>query len=170
MTILIRRTEPTDAEGLQAVMTNKNAYTETLQLPNPSLAMWQKRLANIPDHVHPFVAVCDNEIVGHIWLTVALNPRRQHTAEIGMAVADNFHGQGIGTKLMQTAVTLADNWLNLQRLELTVYTDNKKAIGLYQKFGFEIEGEHKKFAFRNGEFVNAYAMARLKPLNQLNTF
>ncbi len=38
---------------------------------------------------------------------------------------------------------LADNWLNLQRLELTVYSDNAAAIALYRKFGFEQEGCHR---------------------------
>lgn len=59
-------------------------------------------------------------------------------------------------------IDLADNWLNLYRLEMTVYTDNDKAIKLYQKFGFNIEGEAVNFAFRNGQFVNAYYMARIK--------
>lgn len=158
----IRRSEPTDAQGLQSLYAGIHAHIQTLQLPNPSLTMWQKRLANIPDNVHSFVALIDDKIVGNIALTVAVNPRRRHTGEIVMAVADNFHGQGIGTQLMKTVLDLADKWLNLTRLELTVYTDNDKAIGLYQKFGFIIEGEHKAFAFRNGQFVSAYSMARIK--------
>jgi putative acetyltransferase len=48
------------------------------------------------------------------------------------------------------------------RTELTVLTDNQRAISLYREFGFEIEGTLRKYAFRNGEFVDAYVMARLK--------
>ena len=55
----------------------------------------------------------------------------------------------------------ADNWLNLKRIEITVYVDNKRAIGLYKKFGFEVEGESKDYAFRNGKYVNAFHMARV---------
>lgn len=160
--LIIRRTEPSDIQGLQSLYQGNNAHAQTLQLPNPSLAMWQKRLSAIPDNVHSFVAVLDDEIVGNISLTIAINPRRRHSADIAMAVKDDYTGQGIGTKLMQTVIDLADNWLNLSRLELTVYTDNKNAIGLYQKLGFDIEGEAKNFAFRNGAFVNAYYMARIK--------
>ncbi|WP_346658261.1 hypothetical protein [Endozoicomonas sp. 4G] len=47
-------------------------------------------------------------------------------------------------------------------MELTVYIDNQAAIGLYKKFGFVIEGESVMYAFRNGEYVSAYHMARLK--------
>jgi L-phenylalanine/L-methionine N-acetyltransferase len=52
--------------------------------------------------------------------------------------------------------------LNLVRIELEVYTDNGPAIHLYKKFGFEIEGTHRMFAFRNGVYVDVYSMGRLK--------
>ncbi len=79
-----------------------------------------------------------------------------------MAVHDKCQGQGIGTALMEAAIELADKWLNLVRLELTVYTDNEPAIKLYQKFGFKIEGTLERYAFREGNYVNAYSMARIK--------
>lgn len=63
--------------------------------------------------------------------------------------------------MLSAAVDLADNWLNLKRLELTVYVDNDPAINLYKKFGFIIEGESALYAFRNGEYVSVYHMARL---------
>ena len=36
-------------------------------------------------------------------------------------------------------------------------------IALYKKFGFEVEGTHRRLAFRDGEYIDAYSMARLKP-------
>jgi L-phenylalanine/L-methionine N-acetyltransferase len=48
------------------------------------------------------------------------------------------------------------------RVELSVYTDNAAGIALYEKFGFEIEGTHHRYAFRNGEYVDAYSMARIR--------
>ena len=83
-------------------------------------------------------------------------------ASFGMGVKDNYSGLGIGSKLLSTIIDLVDNWLNLSRIELTVYTDNQAAIGLYKKFGFVIEGESAAFAYRNGEYVSAYHMARFK--------
>jgi putative acetyltransferase len=57
---------------------------------------------------------------------------------------------------------LADNWLNLRRLELEVYTDNEPAIRLYERFGFEREGTLRQHAFRAGRYVDSYLMARLR--------
>jgi putative acetyltransferase len=64
---------------------------------------------------------------------------------------------------MQALVDLADGWLNVFRLELTVFVDNKRAIALYRKFGFEVEGTHKAYALRGGEYVDALFMARIRP-------
>jgi L-phenylalanine/L-methionine N-acetyltransferase len=70
---------------------------------------------------------------------------------------------------MEAALDLADNWLDLTRVELSVYTDNAAAVALYKKFGFEIEGTRRRYAFRNGEYADAYSMARIKQPNSQNS-
>jgi putative acetyltransferase len=84
-------------------------------------------------------------------------------AAIGMSVRDDFQGQGVGTALLRAATDMADNWLNILRLELEVYTDNELAVRLYKKCGFVIEGTMTRYAYRDGQFVDVYAMARFKP-------
>jgi putative acetyltransferase len=85
-----------------------------------------------------------------------------------MAVRDDRQRRGVGTALMRAGIELADGWLNYQRLELTVYTDNLAALQLYRKFDFAIEGTCRAYAFRDGCFVDAYAMARLHPAFRLD--
>ncbi|WP_066801786.1 GNAT family N-acetyltransferase [Moraxella oblonga] len=166
MSIHIVRTEQKHSDGMQKLYSNPSVFAQTLHLPSQSNDNWKKWLSNIPDNVHSFVAIIQKDdtdiVVGNIALRIETNERRKHIGNFVIAVSDEFQGQGIGKALMTTIIDLADNWLNLKRVELTVYTDNDKAISLYQKFGFVIEGEHKAFAFRNGEFVSAYTMARIK--------
>jgi len=59
-------------------------------------------------------------------------------------------------------IDLADRWLNLTRLELTVYADNEPAIRLYRRAGFRVEGTLRRFAWRAGEYADALYMARLR--------
>lgn len=167
--IQVRHTEPRDIEAVKAIYAFPNAYAGTLQLPYPSGMTWEKRLTNIPDNVYSLVAEMDNVVVGNLGLVVEPNPRRRHCANFGMGVRDDYQGQGVGSALMTAILDLADNWLNLHRIELTVYTDNVGAIALYEKFGFVTEGELVDFAFRNGEYVNAYQMARLNPRSHRQT-
>ncbi len=79
-----------------------------------------------------------------------------------MGVASAWQSKGVGSKLLATALDIADNWMNLHRVELTVYVDNEAAQGLYRKFGFETEGRLRNYAVRDGLFVDALSMARLR--------
>jgi putative acetyltransferase len=133
-----------------------------LQLPFPSEQLWKERMEKPPEGLTHLVAVVDGTVVGQLGLFHAPRPRRRHTAHLGMAVHDEFHGKGVGTALMKAALDQADNWLNVMRVELTVFVDNEAAIALYKKCGFEIEGTHRKYGFRNGELCDTYSMARLR--------
>jgi len=163
MTITIRRVEPTDYEALHQIFTGPRAVWGTLQLPFPSLDTWRKWLAEPPEGKYGLVACHENEVVGQLDLHTTPRPRRKHAGQIGMAVRDDWQGKGVGTALLRTAVDLADNWFNLLRLELEVYTDNEPAVRLYKKLGFVVEGTFVHYGYRDGQYMDVYAMARLKP-------
>jgi putative acetyltransferase len=163
MELLIRHVEPNDLEAIRALYAEPNVVSGTLQVPFPSLELWRKRLSDLEPDARTLVAVADGAVVGHLGIHPAYRPRRAHAAALGMAVHDAWAGQGIGSVLLRHALALADNWLNLLRLELVVFVDNEAAIRLYRKHGFVIEGTHRAFALRKGAFVDAYAMARLHP-------
>ena len=162
MEIAVRRAGPSDAEAIWKCYTAPVAVRNTLQMPYRSLESVREQLAKYGEGDHILVAAIDDEVVGVIGLHTSSRPRVNHRGEIGMMVRDDWHGKGVGTAMMRAVIDLADKWLNLARIELTVFTDNQSAIALYRKFGFEIEGTHRKYAFRDGEFVDAYAMARIK--------
>ena len=107
------------------------------------------------------MAVIEGKVIGMIGLHREAD-RRAHAASIGMAVHDAYAGRGAGSALMAAVVDLADNWLQLKRLELSVYADNPPAIALYERFGFEREGLLRAYAWRGGAFVDAVTMARLR--------
>jgi putative acetyltransferase len=162
--ITIRRAQADDATALYRNFEGPGAYSGTLQLPYPSLEFWQKRLAAIPEGQHILVACAASDVVGHLTLnTFPQYPRRRHAADFGMAVRDEWAGKGVGSALLQAAVSLAEDWLQITRIELTVFVDNAAARALYKKFGFVEEGVLRNYAFRDGELVDAVAMARLRP-------
>lgn len=159
----IRSVEPNDYEALHQIYGRPKAIWGTLKLPYPSIESWRKGLMESVDGVFNLVACVDDEIVGHLGLhTFPNKARRRHVGQIGMAVRDDWHGRGAGSALMQAAVDLADRWLNLLRLELEVYTDNEAAVRLYKKFGFGMEGTLIGYGYRDGQYVDAYTMARLR--------
>ena len=128
----------------------------------PSKTLWRKRLADIPDNSHLLVAEVEGEIVGGLRLETMISKRWRHVASFGVSVESASQGKGVGRALITAALDLADNWLDIKRIEITAYTDNTGGIGLYKSLGFVIEGEMVDYAYRNGEYVNAYQMARIR--------
>ncbi len=160
--IHIRRAHPGDAEAVMATFSTPRAMAGTLQLPYPSVEMWRKRIADQGPEDFMLVAEVKGEVVGNLGLHPAGRARRRHAASVGMSVRDDMQGKGVGTALLRAAIDVADHWLNYTRIELTVYTDNVAAVTLYRNFGFVIEGTLRGFAYRNGRYVDAYTMARLR--------
>ena len=162
-TFTIRSTEPGDYPALQRIYASPRVIWGTLQLPFPSVEKWRKRIAEAEPGAYSLVACVADEIIGNADLFTAPNrPRRRHVGQVGMAVRDDWQGKGAGSALMQAALNLADNWLNLERIELEVYVDNEPAVRLYRKFGFTVEGTLIRYAYRDGQYVDVYAMARLR--------
>ena len=166
-TIQVRAREPRDVEAIAAIFACPGVIHGTLQLPFPSQELWRKRLSQHDDAHHALVATVAGEVVGNLGLTRLTRARRAHVGEIGMGVRDAWQGKGVGSALMEAALDLADNWLGLRRLELRVYVDNERAIALYRKFGFEVEGTHRAYSIRNGVYVDSYSMARIVPGPQI---
>lgn len=157
----IRAACPADAEGIATIANLPGFRAGTLRLPFQSVEDTRQWLEKPnPDAIN-LVAVLDGRIIGNAGLR-RHSGRQIHTGHLGMGVHDDFTGRGVGSALLGALVDTADNWLAIRRLELTVYVDNAPAVRLYEKFGFETEGRHRAFAFRNGEYVDAFAMARLR--------
>ena len=165
MDITVRHSEPEDYKALHRIFSGPRAIAGTLQMPLPAGGDVARASLGAAGGV-VFAGGLRGGRSGRRDLGLHTSPTRwrmRHVGSIGMAVRDDWQGKGVGTALMEAALDLADNWLNLTRIELSVYVDNAAAIALYEKFGFEVEGTHRRFAFRDGEYVDAYSMARLKP-------
>jgi putative acetyltransferase len=158
--ITIRAAEPSDLAAIVAIHNQRSVADSTLGLLYQSLVDGEQRF-RFDATRRMLVAEIDDQVVGDIGLMLSRG-RRAHVGAIGMSVDEAYQGRGIGTALLAAIIDLADNWYNLLRLELQVYTDNAVAIRLYQRFGFVIEGTLRSYAYRAGAFADAYYMARLR--------
>ena len=64
--------------------------------------------------------------------------------------------------LTEALIDLAENWLNLSRISLIVFSDNQPAIHLYESLGFEVEGTMRRFGYGNGAWMDAIMMGRVR--------
>ncbi|MGK6312110.1 GNAT family N-acetyltransferase [Neorhizobium sp. DT-125] len=159
--IVIRAARPADADAIAALANMPGYRYGTLRLPFQTVEETRKGLETPNPGAKRLIAELEGRIIGDTFLGPLVG-RRRHAATLGMGVHDDFTGRGVGSALMTAVLDIADNWLNLRRVELTVFTDNDNAIRLYEKSGFVKEGHLKEFAFRDGAYVDAYSMARLR--------
>ncbi len=160
--IRIERCTEQHINGLTALYNDPAVARQVLQMPYQAPELWRKRLTQDSERQVTLVALHQDEVVGSANLEQYPRVRRSHCGAIGMGVAVAWQGRGLGTRLLAELLEVADNWMNLRRVELMVYTDNQPAIALYRKFGFEAEGELRDYAFRDGVFADALSMARLR--------
>jgi putative acetyltransferase len=156
----IRAARPGDAEAIAELQSLPGVRFGTLRLPYPRPETVRRRLEAMDEGSHELLAFAGEALVGMAGLQRYAG-RRGHVGSIGMAVHDDWTGRGVGSRLLGELIDIADGWLGLKRVELTVYVDNAAAVAVYRKFGFAVEGRHRAYALRDGVFVDAYAMARL---------
>jgi putative acetyltransferase len=167
MEFYIRPIKVEDATGINALRRMEGVFENILGIPSERVKRNEDYIINMDENTHNFVAVTtddnvDEIIVGNAGLGVISNPRTRHSAGIGMMVHKDSQGIGGGTKLLQSLLDIADNWLMLIRVELSVFVDNERAIALYKKFGFVVEGTKIKAGIRNGAYIDEYIMARVR--------
>src|ERR1700677_2664205 len=142
--LLIRAARPQDAEAIAELQNLSGFRYNTLRLPYNRPEEIRRRLETSAEDDRVPVVFCDGQLVGSGDLRRYAG-RRSHVGTLGMGVHDSWCGRGIGRALLGEIVGIAERWLGLRRLELTVYVDNAPAIALYRRFGFAVEGTHRGY-------------------------
>lgn len=101
----------------------------------------------------------EKEFVGWIHLT-DISPSHGR-AEIGLLLAPEYRGRGYGEDAMKNMIEMGFNQLRLNRMYLTTRGINERAIGLYKKLGFKVEGTLRQHAFINGKYYDTIFMGLL---------
>ncbi|TET34618.1 MAG: GNAT family N-acetyltransferase [Planctomycetota bacterium] len=106
-----------------------------------------------------YLAVAEHEkrIVGYCRLERHLAPKREHTAEIAMAILKDYRNIGIGTALTKAGIEWAKT-TDLHKLHLSVFATNTAAIALYKKLAFVEEGRRKEQICIDGQYIDEILM------------
>ncbi|AKG03496.1 spermidine acetyltransferase [Salimicrobium jeotgali] len=110
---------------------------------------------------HRLFVICKDEMSIGLTGLYDIEPVHRNT-EFGIMIDPVHQGNGHAGEVTKMMVDYAFRTLNLHKIHLIVATENEKAVHIYKKIGFEIEGEMKEHYFINGEYRDAYMMAILK--------
>ena len=106
-----------------------------------------------------------DQLIGYVQLTGGTLRRSRATAYVVIGVLAHAAGRGTGTELLRQAKAWAAAH-GLHRLELTVMAHNTRAIRLYERTGFTVEGRRSECLLVDGQFIDELTMATLLPTRQ----
>lgn len=168
MTIIIREARPDDAAALLAYIRpvfaepgiNLITAPDEFQLTVDGEARFVAELADAANSLY-LVAESDGVIIGQLTLQGGKRRSIRHVATLGITIAADWRGQGVGRRLMEEAIAYARDSSIIKRIELHVFARNQPAIRLYEQCGFVTEGVLRRAVFRDEQYLDELVMALL---------
>ena len=162
--IAVRRAVPEDAASLVAL--RRTLFAET------SLLLWEpaeftsgaedeaRLIERFSERTNSLllVALADQHMVGFLAAMGGERNRLRHSALIALGVLRAHWSKGAGSALLSEVVAWAPG-AGIKRLELTVHTSNERALRLYRRHGFEVEGTRRCSLRVDGTYVDEYLMS-----------
>lgn len=140
-----------------------NLFTQEDLTPEQHINYFNSRI--ITGDIKQFIILALNkgeyQAIGTTFLKNIDNHSKK--AEFGIFIGDETAiGKKYGSLAVKLTIQYAFRKLNLNRVWLTVFSDNISAIRAYKKNGFEIEGVLKQDFFKNGIYIDVVVMGLLK--------
>ena len=116
---------------------------------------------NDSDNEAMLVCIIDGKVAGNCQIAWKTSLKTRHRASVAIALLKDYWGQGIGTRMFEEMIRIAEANENLIQLELEFIEGNSRARALYEKMGFRITGVNPNaIRLRDGTLLNEYCMIR----------
>lgn len=136
----------------------ENIYFDMIEAP--STERLREFMNGLVEKNAPFyLAVANKQIIGWCDISPESSPRRSHRGKLAIGVRAEFRGIGVGSSLLRQAIEHAKK-IGLKKIELTVFSQNEKAIALYRHHGFESEGLRRDYRRHEGVSYDGLLMAK----------
>jgi RimJ/RimL family protein N-acetyltransferase len=142
--------------GLPIVLSHEQALGFTLESEQDLI-----RRHRTQPNAQWLLALEGGRIVGMLDMMGGSRPESAHNVGLGISVAKDWRDRGVGRALMSRAVEWARRTDGVSRIELEVFSDNARAIHLYERMGFRAEGLRRRAFIKDGVEIDSLMMALL---------
>lgn len=160
--IQIRKARESDAEQLLTLMNELMKHGSAYLVDHLDYSSQQEAeyIRTTGKDTIILVAEKDGLIIG--WLTLLRNYTqfRQHSGTIVMGIKQEFQNRGIGAGLLQYIQPIA-LFMKIERLELSVRTENIQTYNFFVRHGFFEEGRRVKAIKQKDIYGDEIIMAKL---------
>ncbi|QTL52455.1 GNAT family N-acetyltransferase [Priestia aryabhattai] len=102
----------------------------------------------------------NSQVVGFLSFQRPSYMRLHHTGSFGICVKQEFSNKGVGTTLLSYLIEWSKEQKGLEKINLDVFSNNKRAIHLYKKLGFKEEGKQiNQIRLKDGSYADIVFMA-----------
>jgi RimJ/RimL family protein N-acetyltransferase len=164
LTIVIREAELTDADKIvqhckivfeesEFLLTSPEEFALTVEEEQEWLAEQKIKRNLVLD------AETEGQIIGMLNFNRMARKKVSHVGYFGISVQEKYCNQGIGRQLIERMIDWAKNDAEIEKVCLQVFAHNHRAIHLYKKLGFQVEGKKRNHVKINGKYVHELDMA-----------
>lgn len=116
---------------------------------------------NASENEAMLVCLADGVIAGCCQISWSSRIKTRHRASVAIALRRDFWNQGMGTRLFQELIRIAEEHENILQMEFDFVEGNARARALYEKMGFRITGiRPNAIRLKDGTLLNEYSMVR----------
>ena len=165
---LIRNPRDEDIEGMLDYLYVSSGETEFIlrypeecgkYTPEGEKALFDR--VNASDHEAMLVCLVEGRIAGNCNIVWSNGIKVRHRASVAIALLREYWNQGIGTRMFQELIRIAETNENILQMELDFVEGNSRARALYEKMGFRITGVRPNaIRLKDGTLLNEYSMIR----------
>jgi RimJ/RimL family protein N-acetyltransferase len=144
--LLIREAQGSDAGAVLEYIHQICGETDFLTFGPGEFTMTQEqesdyleKCRNTDNYIY-LLALCQGDIVGSLSFNAGSRPRLRHVGEFGVSVLRAYWGLGVASELLDALVEWARDGQIIKKINLRVRADNQRAIALYERKGFVVEG------------------------------
>ena len=160
--VILRFLKADDNKRLFRMLSSMSAEALEWSMAPYTMNNVERWISNLPTLI-ALVAEYEGEIIGWASIYKLPHPRRKGVGDLGIFLRQDFHRVGLGTAMTERLLQLAKNE-KMHRVELAVVKENKIALRLYEKFGFQIEGVSKDaFYSQDGKYHDIINMGLILP-------
>ena len=158
--IVVRRASRSDVPDMMRNLQSVASEQVYIGTEGVTLTVRRNTLQNLRDkRCLTIIAKVDGKTVGSLTLYHHGILKMRHVRWLGMLVIDGYREIGVGSALMDYALNWAKQQKDIEKVELAVFSTNMRALGLYEKFGFKVEGILKKQHILKGKYADEIRMS-----------
>ena len=101
------------------------------------------------------------KVIGVAGLQGGRRRATRHSGAVGISVDREWRDKGVGSALLRYMIEWAKTSNTITRIELEVMTHNERAIHVYEKLGFKLEGKRLAAMYKDGQYIDIYVMGLL---------